>query len=159
MFELIGFTSRKIQIMNILRYVFSPDFEKYEGVRPINIYFLRVLYFLMCVFMATDAWKMIFTFDGELDRFRAVAICVWAAYGTLAVFGLLHPLKWLPIVLFMIFYKTLWLIVVSYPLWLSNKLAGSPVEEMTYVFIAAPFLMLVVPWKYVFDTYVMGKKT
>ncbi len=144
--------------MTFLKNLFTPNFVKFEGVRPINIYLLRVLYFLMLAFMATDAWKMIFTHEGPLDRFRGIAVCVWAAYGTLSLFGLIHPLKWLPIVLFMIFYKTLWLIVVAYPLWRTNQLAGSPSDEMANIFIAAPFLILIVPWKYVFNTYIMGKK-
>jgi hypothetical protein len=108
----------------------------------------------MLAFMATDAWTMVFTHEGQLERFRGIAICVWAAYGTLSLFGLLHPLKWLPIVLFMIFYKTLWLIVVAYPLWRTNQLTGSPSEEMASIFIAAPFLLVIVPWKYVLKTYV-----
>ncbi|MBX7169374.1 MAG: hypothetical protein K1X72_00320 [Pyrinomonadaceae bacterium] len=139
--------------MTFLNYVFSLNLEKYEGVRPINIYLLRILYFLMLAVMSVDAWKMIFTNDGQLEKFRAMAICVWAAYGTLGLFGLFKPLKWLPIVLFMIFYKTLWLIVVSLPLWRANQLEGSSAEEMTYIFIAAPFMLLVIPWKYVFKNY------
>jgi hypothetical protein len=145
--------------MKFLKYVFSPNFDKYEGVRPINIYLLRALYFLMLVVMSVDAWKMIFTHDGQLERFRAIAICVWAAYGTLGLFGLFKPLKWLPMVLFMIFYKTLWLLVVSLPLWKSNQLAGSPAEEMTYIFLAAPFLLLIIPWKYVFRTFIFEQRT
>jgi hypothetical protein len=140
--------------MSFIKYIFSPDNIRYEGVRPINIYLLRGLYFLMLAFMATDAWTMVFTHEGQLERFRGIAICVWAAYGTLSLFGLLHPLKWLPIVLFMIFYKTLWLIVVAYPLWRTNQLTGSPSEEMASIFIAAPFLLVIVPWKYVLKTYV-----
>lgn len=145
--------------MSIIQYILSPNYEKYEGVRPINIYLLRGLYFLMLAFMSVDAWKMIFTNEGSLERFRAIAICVWAAYGTLSVFGLFKPLKWLPIVLFMIFYKTLWLIVVAYPLWRANELTGSPSEEMANIFIAAPFLILIVPWKYVIENYVLWSKT
>jgi hypothetical protein len=145
--------------MSFLKYIFSPNFDKYEGVCPINIYLLRVLYFLMLAVMSVDAWTMIFTHEGQLERFRAVAICVWAAYGTLGFFGLFKPLKWLPIVLFMIFYKTLWLIVVSLPLWKSNQLAGSSAEEMTYIFIAAPFMLLIIPWKYFFKNYIWGKQT
>lgn len=113
----------------------------------------------MLVVMSVDAWKMIFTHDGQLERFRAIAICVWAAYGTLGLFGLFKPLKWLPIVLFMIFYKTLWLLVVSLPLWKSNQLAGSPAEEMTYIFLVAPFLLLIIPWKYVFRTFIFEQRT
>jgi hypothetical protein len=144
--------------MSIIKTIFTPDYARYEGVRPINIYLLRLLYFLMLVFIGSQSWMSIINHQGPWDHVRAVAWCVWAAYTTLSVFGLIHPLRWLPIVIFMIFYKTLWLIVVAYPLWRANALAGSPADEMAHVFIGAPFVALIVPWKYVFQNYVMRSK-
>ena len=141
--------------MSIIKYIFTPSYVKYEGVRPINIYLLRVLYFLMFVGVAFEAWKTIITHEGPWDHTKAVAWCVWAAYPTLSIFGLLRPLKWLPIVIFMIFYKTLWVIVVAYPLWRAGILVGSPAEEMAHVFIWAPVIIIIVPWVYVFKNYVM----
>ena len=133
--------------------IFTPDHARYEGVRPINIYALRVFYFLMAAFVATDAWRTLITHEGPWDHMRAVTFCVWATYPTLAILGLLHPLKMLPIMLFTVGYKTLFLIFVSYPLWKANALAGSPAEQMTYVFLWTPLLMLAVPWKYAYEAY------
>lgn len=141
-----------------IKYIFTPNYQRYEGVRPINIYLLRWLYFLMAVFVATDAWSSIITHQGSWDHIRAVAFCVWAAYATLSVFGLIQPLKWLPIVVFMIFYKSLWLIVVAYPLWRSSALAGSSAEEMTGVFMMIPLPIIAVPWVYFFRNFILPKK-
>lgn len=141
-----------------IKRIFTPDHERYEGVRPINIYLLRLFYFLMAAFVATDSWTAIIAHEGPWDRFRAMSICVWAAYGTLGVLGLIHPLRWLPIMLFMIFYKSLWLIVVAYPLWRANTLAGSPAEEMAGAFMGVPLAMIAVPWKYVFENFVLWRK-
>lgn len=141
-----------------LKYVFTPNHVRYEGVRPINIYLLRLFYLLMAVFVATDAWTTIITHQGSWDHVRAVAFCVWAAYATLAVFGLFHPLKWLPIMIFMIFYKSLWLIVVAYPSWRAGALAGSPAEEMAGVFLMIPLPIIAVPWIYVFQNFVLKAK-
>jgi hypothetical protein len=141
--------------MSIIKYIFTPNYVKYEGVRPINTYLLRVLYFLMFVGVAFEAWKTIITHEGPWDHTRAVAWCVWAAYPTLSIFGLLRPLRWLPIVIFMIFYKTLWVVVVAYPLWRAGTLAGSPAEEMAHIFVWAPVITIIVPWVYVFKNFVM----
>jgi hypothetical protein len=155
----IFYLLRVIRYMRFIKYIFTPNHLKYEGVRPINIYLLRVLYFLMFIGVGLETWSTIISHQGSWDHTKAVAFCVWAAYPTLSIFGLLKPLKWLPIVLFMIFYKTLWLIVVAYPLWQANALAGSPADEMAHVFLGAPFIALIVPWVYVFKTYVWGSKT
>jgi hypothetical protein len=141
-----------------LHTLFAPDHLRYEGVRPVNIALLRVLYFLMFAAMSTDAWSSIFHHQGPWDPLRAVAVCVWAAYGSLSFFGLLHPLKMLPIVVFMIFYKSLWLVVVAYPLWRADALAGSPAEELATMFIWVPVVSLFVPWRYVLQTYATWPK-
>jgi hypothetical protein len=131
--------------MSLFKYIFTPNYVKYEGVRPINIYLLRVLYFLMFVTVGLQTWSTIINHQGPWDHVSAVAFCVWAAYPTLSIFGLLRPLKWLPIVIFMIFYKSIWLMAVAYPLWRAGTLAGSPADEMAHVFIGAPIVALLVP--------------
>jgi hypothetical protein len=54
-----------------IKTIFAPDFARYEGVRPINVYALRLFYFLMAAFVATDAWRTIITHEGPWDGFRA----------------------------------------------------------------------------------------
>lgn len=142
----------------IFRKLVTPNYLRYEGVRPINIYLLRFFYTLMFVFVGMDSWTHILSHDGAWSPLAAVAWCVWAAYSTLSGLGVLYPLRMLPIFLFMIFYKTLWLVVVAYPLWSTGQLAGSAAENMTGVFMWAPLLALVVPWSYVFRTYILGRK-
>lgn len=141
-----------------LKAVFTPDYERYEGVRPINIYLLRLLFLLVVVFVTTDSWSAILKHQGQWDHVRAAAVCMWAAYSVLSIFGLINPLKWLPIVLFEIFYKLLWLVVVAYPLWSTNRLAGSPAEKMTHAFVWVILPIVATPWAYVLRTYVWPSK-
>jgi len=141
-----------------LKNLFARDAARHEGVRPINIFLLRVIYLLMCTLMARTAWTSIFLHQGAWEPYRAMATCVWAAYGTLALLGLLQPLRMLPLVLFMLFYKTLWLAVVALPLLRAGTLAGSPAEELTYIFMAAPVFALCVPWGHVVRRFVMAPR-
>src|SRR5215213_686110 len=141
------------RIMSIMKYIFTPNYESYEGVRPINIYFLRVLYFLRFVGVGLEIVENAHHSSGPWDHTKAVAFCVWAAYPTLGLLGLIRPLRWLPIVIFMIFYKTLWVFVVAYLLWRAGTLAGSHAEEMAHVFVWSPVVGIFVPWVYVFKNY------
>jgi hypothetical protein len=140
--------------MNV-RDLFRPDFVRYEGVRPINIWGLRLFYLLMAAFVATASWRVLLTHEGPWEPMRAIAFCVWATYPTLALLGLIHPLRMLPLMLFTIGYKTLWFVFVAYPLWANGTLAGSSAEAITNSFLGVPVLALVVPWGYVWRTYVM----
>jgi len=138
--------------------IFKPDYERYEGVRPINIYLLRLLFLLIVVFVASDSWSAILTHKGQWDHVKAAAVCMWAAYSVLSTFALINPLKWLPIVMFEIVYKIIWLVIVAYPLWSANQLAGSPAEEMTYAFVWVILPIVAMPWAYAFRSYVRPSK-
>ena len=138
----------------MFRYLFTADPQRHEGVRPINIWGLRLFYFLMLAFAAPDAWNALLSHEGPWDPLRAVTICVWATYPALALFGLFQPLRWLPLMFFTIGYKGLWLAFVAWPLWQSGTLTGSSAEGIAYAFAFLPLLALVVPWGYAFRTYV-----
>lgn len=137
-----------------LRDFVTPDTHRYDGVRPINIWGLRLFYALMAAFVATHAWSTLLAHEGPWEPMRALVYCVWATYPTLAVLGLAHPLRMLPILLFTIGYKGLWFVFVAYPLWAAGTLEGSGAEGITESFLALPLLILVVPWGYVWRTYV-----
>jgi hypothetical protein len=133
--------------------LFRPDHLRYEGVRPINIALLRLLYLLMFVGVAIQSWGEVLHHQGPWDHVRAVAFCVWVAYPTLSLVGVLNPLRMLPLLVFMLFYKTLWLFVVAYPLWSAGQLAGSPADAMAHVFSGVWIVYPIVPWGYVLRSW------
>jgi len=135
-----------------IRKAFGPD-ERVEGVYKINLHLLRLMFVLILVYVARDSWFTILTRQGPWDPLHAMAYCVWAAYSTLFFFALFQPLKWIPLVLFEIVYKAIWLAIVAYPLWSSHQLAGSAAEPLTDAFLWLPLPLLAVPWGYTFRTY------
>jgi hypothetical protein len=137
---------------NPLKSLFHPD-DRYDGVRRINVYLLRLLYGLMFFWLGKITWTQILTHQGPWDPMAAVAWCVWTAFATLAGLGLIYPVKMLPIVLLEIFYKVLWLILVAYPLWCNGRLAGSSAEGITSSFSWVLLPIVAVPWGYVLSTY------
>ena len=138
-------------------YIIRPS-DKYEGVRPINIYLLRLLYILMFFVLGQLTWTHILTHRGPWDPTNAVAWCVWTAFATLAGLGILRPLKFLPIILLEIFYKMLWLVVVAYPLWSLGTLAASPAADITRQFLWVILPILAMPWGYAFAQYVYNPR-
>ena len=137
--------------------LFQPD-VRHEDVLRINIYLLRLLYFLMFFVLGKDTWTHILTHKGPWDPTDAVMWCIWTAFATLAGLGILRPVKMLPIVLLEIFYKVLWLILVAYPLWSNGMLAGSPAEAITTPFLWVILPIVAVPWGFVFVTYFFKAK-
>jgi hypothetical protein len=132
--------------------------EKYDGVRPINIYLLRLLYVLMFFLLGKTTWTEILTHKGPWGPYEAVAWCVWTAFATLAGIGIVRPLKMLPVILLEIFYKVLWLVVVALPLLRNGTLVGSPAEGITTQFVWVILPIVAMPWGYAFGVFVYQRK-
>jgi len=95
-------------------------------------------------------WPGIINHRGPWDPLHGVAFSFWAALSTLAGLGIRYPLKMLPLLLLQLFYKSIWLIAVAFPLWR----AGQP-TSLTRVFVIPLVIDLIaIPWPYVLATYV-----
>jgi len=140
-----------------LKTIFQAD-GRYEGVRRINVYLVRLVFVLMFFVLGKDTWTHILTHQGPWEPINAMAWCVWTAFATLAGLGIIRPLKMLPILLLEIFYKILWLILVAYPLWSQGTLVGSPAEGITSGFLWVILPIVAVPWRYVLVNYIYNPK-
>lgn len=136
---------------------FTPDYARYSGVRPIQVHLARVGYLLVLVTIGYRSWATIITHQSAWDPLQAAAVSMWASSSLLSLLGLFHPLEMLPLFLFEIGYKVIWLTVVSWPLWSANRLEGSPAEAMTYAFLPVAAPIVLIPWGYVFRTYVWSR--
>lgn len=141
--------------MKIARF-FQSDPLRHDGVRPVHIWGLRLFYLLMLLGVAPTAWRVLLTHQGEWAPLSAVAWSVWATYPALALFGLIQPLRWLPLLFFTLGYKSIWLAFVALPLWRAGALEGSSAQPIAESFLALPLLALVIPWGYVWRAYVLG---
>src|SRR4051812_26993022 len=117
-----------------------PDYERYEGVHPLQVHLGRVGYALVFLTVGYRSWASLFTYHGTWDPIQAAALAMWASSSLLSLLGIVYPWKMLPLVLFEIGYKVIWMTAVAWPLLRSGQLVGSPAEELTY-----PFLPVVIP--------------
>ena len=146
-----------MKIFDSVKFFFTSS-EKYKGVWPIKVYVMKLFFALMFLLVAKDAWVKLVTHKGEWNTEIAVAWCSIAAYTTLSGLGIFQALKMLPIMLFMILYKGLWLYFVALPLWNAGQFDGSEAEGWAQIFILMIIPLIFVPWKYVFNTYVLGQE-
>jgi hypothetical protein len=135
--------------------IFKRDYDNYEGVPKINIYLLRLLFTLMFLFLSYDSWSHIIVHTGAWDVTDAAAWCMWGSCSIISFIGIIKPLKMLPIVLFEIVYKITWLLIVAFPLWAKNQLAGSPAAYTTNVFMLVILPILAMPWGYFYKNFIL----
>lgn len=114
---------------------------------------MRVAYLEMGVGLAITKWPQLVSHDPwELAHGTVVTMLV--AMSVLAFVGLRYPQKMLPILLFEVGWKLLWLGIVGVPLWLDGNLSGATREQVIKVLWVA-IVIAVVPWRHAFRQFVL----
>ena len=118
-----------------------------------RLHALRAMYALVVFGLATVVWPQFFHRAEPWPLAGGVKSCMLVAFSLLALLGLRYPLQMLPILLWELTWKTIWLLAIATPLWLSGRMdegtQGTAIECSLVVLVA-----LVIPWRFVFDHYV-----
>ena len=115
---------------------------------------LRVGYLFMGGGLAIVKWPLLLDHE-SWDLAEGTVQCLLVAMSVLALLGLRYPLRMLPVLLFEVGWKLLWLGVVALPLWLDNRLDGATREQAGAV-LCVVIIIAVIPWRHVFVQYAMA---
>jgi len=114
---------------------------------------MRGLFFLNFISLAFDNWGTILFPDSQMDTLTGVTISFWAGFSLLNLLGVRFPLKFVPILMLQLLYKSAWIIGTYLP----AKNSGVLDEDLTsflWVCVAGIVLnLLVIPWKFVYHEY------
>jgi hypothetical protein len=76
---------------------------------------------------------------------------VWLAFGILSVLGLFDPLKFVPVLLMQLFYKSAWIIGVILPMWAKGTLSANDVPFVAGMTTFIIGDLIAIPFSYVFS--------
>lgn len=123
-----------------------------SGVSPLRLWVMRAFYLFMAVGIGTTVWPLIIGHPADLPRMTGVALALLGTIGLLALLGLRYPLQMLPLLLFELIWKAVWLAAFALPRWLDGSLDEGMRTTMFETSLGA-VLLLVIPWRYVFHHY------
>jgi len=127
------------------------------GVSKFRFYLLRFYFALNFVALGFQSWSEIFSHKGLWQPIPGIAYSFWAAFSLLAILGIIHPLKMIPLLLVQFTYKLIWSIIVAYPIWAANQLPAS--HELTNIMVKGVFIdLLIIPWPYVLRNFILMQK-
>jgi len=116
---------------------------------------MRVGYFTMFFGLAVTKWPELVSHD-PWELKQGVVVTILVAMSVLALLGLRYPERMLPILLFEVGWKLLWLGTVALPLWLDGALAGATREE-TIKILWVVVVIVAVPWRHAFRQFVLAR--
>ena len=113
---------------------------------------LRVFFAGMVLVLGSNQLNYILEGASEWTPWRGLGHSMLFALAVFAIGGLFRPLAFLPIMIYEIVWKAVWLGVVALPPWL----AGEEIPAVVSVkgsMIGICLIIIVIPWKYVWWRY------
>jgi hypothetical protein len=123
-------------------------------VSPVRLWVMRAMYAFMALGLGAIVWPEIISHDPELPRMSGVALALLGTIGLLALLGLRYPLQMIPLLLFELAWKSIWLVAFALPRWLDGTLDAGMRGSVLDTSLGL-VLLLVIPWRYVWANYVV----
>jgi hypothetical protein len=122
------------------------------GLPTFRLHMMRGGYLLMAVGLMIVKWPLLLQ-AASMPVADGAVVCILTAMSLLALLGLRYPIGMLPILLFEVIWKVLWLVVVALPHLLANDMDRATADMLfTILFVVA--ILAVTPWDYVWKRYV-----
>lgn len=122
-------------------------------VSPIRLWVMRAMYLIIAVGLGLAVWPLIISHGPDLPRMTGVAYALLGTVGLLALLGLRHPLRMIPLLLFELAWKAIWLVAFAGPRWLDGTLDAG-MRGSIFDTALGMVLLVVIPWRYVYANYV-----
>ena len=121
-----------------------------------RLYLLRTTYLIVATGLGVEVWPGIVHHVRPWQLMQGVVSCVLGAVGLLAVLGLRYPLQMIPLLLFELAWKSIWLGVVALPLWSAGTMDADTWDTASACLMGVIF-PVAIPWRYVVANYVLKR--
>jgi hypothetical protein len=121
-----------------------------------RLYTLRAAYFVMAAGLGAVIWPSVIHHTNEFAAAHGIQCALLAGLGATAALGLRYPVQMLPVLLFELTWKAIYLVAFALPLWSAHQMNAAAAEDIKAVLMVVIFLPLI-PWRYVFVHYVLKR--
>ena len=119
--------------------------------RRLNI--MRFGYAFMGVGLAIVKWPILVQNAPSLPVFEGVVACLLTAMSLLAFLGLRYPVRMLPILLFEVIWKVIWIAAVAVPDLIADDINAATRAVLVNCSLVV-IIIAVIPWRYVWERYI-----
>ena len=121
-------------------------------VSLLRLYLLRAMYLLVVVGLGVFAVPSILRHAGQRELAQGIVDAMLLAFWLLCMLGLRYPLRMLPVLLWELVWKALWLGMVAWPAWRAGTMDADTAENAFNCSLVV-ILPFVLPWGYLVRHY------
>lgn len=118
-----------------------------------RLYTLRLSYFILSAGLGIYIWPNVIQHTAEYAGRWGIQVSLLAGLGATALLGFRYPVKMIPLLLFELIWKTVYLAAFALPLWRAHQITGAERADISSVLMVVIFLPLI-PWGYVWRQFV-----
>jgi hypothetical protein len=126
--------------------------ESFPPVALWRINAIRFLFLLMAGIMGSVVWSQLLFESADWPVARGLAKSMLAALALMSLFGVRYPMQMLPLMLYEIAWKTIWITLIAGRAWMAGKWSAD-IEGLFYDCIGIVIAYFIVPWRYVWARY------
>jgi hypothetical protein len=123
-------------------------------VSALRLALMRLAYIVLAGGLGSSIWPGLIHHE-NWTMGRGEAASLLGALSVLAIFGIRYPLQMLPVLLFELAWKAIWLIAIALPRWIAHDVDAQTWQFAITCVAAVVICPVLIPWPYVFANYVM----
>ncbi|WP_299948735.1 hypothetical protein [uncultured Microbulbifer sp.] len=109
---------------------------------------LRIVYLLIVLGLSSFVWQQLLFEAAELATMTGIAKAMMATLVILSLFGLRYPLDLLPVLIFELVWKMIWMLLIALPAALDDRWTSST-ERVFFECAGVVVLFVIIPWRHV----------
>jgi len=117
---------------------------------------LRLCYLILALGLGLYVWPSVLQHGPDSAVAQGVRLALLAGLGLTAVLGLRYPVQMVPLLLFELIWKAIYLLAFALPLWLAHQVTADAAEDIRACLMVVIFIPLI-PWRYVVRHYILGR--
>jgi hypothetical protein len=125
---------------------------QFPAVATWRINAMRLVFLLMAVVMGSAVWRQLLFESADWSWERGLAKSMLAALALMSLLGVRYPLQMLPLMLYEMAWKTVWIVFIALRAWLEGNW-NADIEELFFDCVGIVIAYFIVPWRYIWTRY------
>ena len=128
-----------------------------RGELPLyRLYVMRAAYLVLGLLQGAHTWPAIVHHARPWDYWHGIGMSFFGALTLLSLLGVRYPVRMMPLLIFELVWKTIWVLAAWLPPYLGHTLDSDTADLFVQISPALVIVPLVLPWGYVWKHYVLA---